>query len=150
MLDAVISLLCADLGLDSPLPDAGGLYRLSLPDGLNLTLAETREGLRLSGIIRELGLGNAAEAAAAETLCRELLILSLGRAKAECAASFPRLALKGGTLVLEDDLGLDLDAREALRSVERFLNLLEKWTQLAAGKEIRSSPPAVMREMIRP
>jgi hypothetical protein len=155
MLDAALPVLCADLGLDTPLPDARGSYYLALPDGLNLTLAETREGLRLSGIIRELtpenSPGNLVEAGTAEALCRELLILSLGRARGECAASFPRLALKGGTLVLEDDIAPELDIQDSLHSVERFLNLLEKWTGLAAEKERwRSSQTQATRGIITP
>jgi hypothetical protein len=155
MLDAVLPVLCAYLGLETPLPDAGGSYHLALPDGLNLSLAETREGLRLSGIIRELASeslsGNSVEAGAAEALCRELLILSLGRARDECAASFPRLALKGGTLVLEDDIAPERDIQDSLHRVERFLNLLEKWTGLAAGKERwRSSQIQAARGIITP
>jgi hypothetical protein len=155
MLDALINCLCTELDLDTVLrPEAGGQYRLSLPDGLNLTLAQMGDGLRLSGIIRELSSanldGNAPPANATEDLCRELLILSLGRARGECADSFPRLALKGGTLVLEDDLESGLEVREAMRSVERFLNLLEKWTGLAGGKEMRPSSPTFSRSIIWP
>ncbi|MDR2801523.1 MAG: hypothetical protein LBB52_09735 [Desulfovibrio sp.] len=139
-LDELLVRLCALSGLAAPEADASGAYVLALPDGLTLRLRETRAGMELSGVVRPLPplSGGADEA---DALCRELLALSLGRARKECAVSFPRLAVRNGEILLEDGLPADSSLLEGEKAVERFLNLLEKWTQLAAPKGTRRHYP---------
>jgi hypothetical protein len=140
MIDELLSKLCALFGLATPEADASGAYVLALPDGLALRLRETRAGIDLSGVVRSLPL-LPGEAGEAETLCRELLILSLGRARKECAVSFPRLTVKNEKILLEDSISADNSPLEGEKTTERFLNLLEKWTQLAVQKGTRRHFP---------
>jgi hypothetical protein len=141
LIKVLLGALCATLGLVRPAADESGVYALDLPDGLRLRLSETRAGITLSGIVRALP-GDAGEA---EALCRELLKLSLGRAKRECADSLPRLGLRAGNIVLEDMIEPESTMREQEKQTERFLNLLEKWTSLAAAGETRRPYPQAMR-----
>ena len=127
MLAELIRVLCSRLSLPLPDSDAGG-YTLAFPDGYAVRIQGTRDQLLLSGKVCSLP----EEPGARDALCRELLALSLGRAARECKATLPRLALHGGDVTLQErhPAGLSPDAFEA--AVETFLNLLEKWTTLAA------------------
>ena len=127
MIAELIRALCSRLSLPVPDPDAGG-YLLAFPDGYAVRIQGTREHLLLSGKVCTLP----EEPGAKDVLCRELLTLSLGRTARECKRSLPRLALHGGDVTLQErhPAGLPPDAFEA--AVETFLNLLEKWTTLAA------------------
>ncbi|MDR2161743.1 MAG: hypothetical protein LBO77_06365 [Desulfovibrio sp.] len=150
MIDELLVRLCALFGLAAPEADASGAYALALPDGLTLRLRETRTGIDLSGLVRSLP-PQSGDAGEAEALCRELLILSLGRARQECAVSFPRLTVRNEAILLEDSIPADSSPLEGEKATEHFLNLLEKWTRLAVQKgNRRHFPPSSLQGIVLP
>jgi hypothetical protein len=137
LLESLPVRVCSALNLAPPEKDADGGYALRTPDGLAVRFCQTREGVGLRGEVRILPSEKGGDAGETETLCRRLLTLSLGRARQECAASLPRLVIRGNALLLEDEIASDTRENEAEWSVERFLNLLEKWMELTTGSERR-------------
>jgi hypothetical protein len=130
--------LCARLGLAAPAPDASGACVLSLPDGCALAIGGGREGISLSGHVRDLPETEEEK----DALCRKLLALSLARTGRECGAFLPRLGVEGKAVLLRARCAPDLDADGFEAAVERFANLLETWRRLAAEQERRPSRPA--------
>lgn len=132
--------LCAHLSLPLPEIEANGLYTLRLGDGSALGLRGSRKDLHFEGRVCALP----AEVNNAEDLCRELLLLSLGRAGQECARFMPHLALRDGELFLQMRIQRDTGDGDFADAVEYFANLLEKWSELATGQQRRRAPHNAM------
>ena len=130
--------LCARLGLAAPEPDASGACVLSLPDGCAVVINGEREGISLSGLVRDLPEREEEK----DALCRKLLALSLARAGRECGDFLPRLSVEGKEVRLRARCAPDLDTDGFEAAVERFVNLMETWRRLAAEEEKRPSRPA--------
>jgi hypothetical protein len=130
--------LCARLGLDAPAPDASGAYVLSLPDGYAVEISGGREGISLSGLVRELPEREEEK----DALCRKLLVLSLTRAGRECGDFLPRLSVEGREVRLRALCAPDPDADGFAAAVERFVNLMETWRLLATEQERRPARSA--------
>lgn len=133
MLAEQITALCAGLGLAQPSPDASGVYDLTLPDGLTMRIGEDRNGVFFTGTVQTLPEAPDER----DTLCRELLSLSLGRAAKECASSVPRLTIAGDTLYLRERRASPTGTNSFETAVEDFANLLEKWRSLATKEQGR-------------
>jgi hypothetical protein len=131
--------LCERLGLPVPTPDPGGGCDLVLPDGYSVRITGSREEISLAGVIRELP----EKTSEKEALCRELLLLSLGRARRECGPFLPRLSVEGASVLLRQTCPRDGNLDDFEARVERFVNLMETWRTLAGREKERPARPAV-------
>lgn len=139
--------LCARLQLPMPLANEKGAYDLRFADGFVLSARGTRQALQLRG--RVCALPQSADEA--NRLCCDLLRLSLGRTGQECDAGLPHLALEDGEICLQMRLERDLPPGDFAGAVEFFMNLLEKWSQLAVREQRQTvSAAGLMQGFLRP
>lgn len=129
----LVSGLCAKLGLAAPEPDAAGGCVMTLPDGFAVVVSGGRDYMDFSGTVHALP----DSADEAETFCREMLALSLGRTDKESGAATPRLAVEGKEFVLLRRLPANPSEEEFETNIEEFVNLLEKWRSLASKEQGR-------------
>lgn len=139
--------LCARLQLPMPLANEKGVYEVRFADGFVLCVRGTRHVLHLRGRVCALPQG----ADEADRLCCDLLHLSLGRTGQECGGALPHLALDGGEIALQMSLGRDMPPDDFAAAVEFFMNLLEKWSQLAVREQRQPvSAAGLMQGFLRP
>ncbi|MDL2290699.1 CesT family type III secretion system chaperone [Desulfovibrio sp. OttesenSCG-928-F20] len=139
--------LCARLQLPMPRANERGVYDLRFADGFVLLIHGTRHLLYLRGKVCALP-HNADET---DRLCCDLLRLSLGRTGQECGNALPHLALDEGEISLQMTLERDLPPDDFAEAVEFFMNLLEKWSQLATREQYQTvSAAGLMQGFLRP
>ncbi len=134
-------------GMAIPAPDEHGFYRLRFAGGLVVALRQVRDKVQLQGKVCHLP----EDENAAEALCRKLLQLALGRTLQECGKQLPHLEVSGNQVLLVLESPVFAHDEECMQCLEEFLNLLEKWSDLAGSGQVRpTSLPFADFNLIRP